>query len=167
MLKHILLIILVGLAPLSYAKQGAKLQLDNASGHLKGISNKSSRKVTVKTSESTHNGQFIELTDGSKPEIQNVTFDIKNIKSMNLIAPWQDWSGDATIHITTYDNNGNPYSQADITDRNDEVHIHSYLVSNPSSPLSDQTVSKKKGKSFSDVSFNVEVKSNGSVMVKK
>ncbi len=96
---------------------------DETYGYLTGINNHSRYTVKVQTSEDNKLSS-IEKKDGSRPSVQNVEFDVKDIQFMKLVVPWDGWYGDATIHVRVYNQDGTIRSQADITDRNGNIWVH-------------------------------------------
>lgn len=95
-------------------------------GYLTHITNNSGHNMTITSSDTEG---FIELNDGSRPNIQNQKFDLSNVKYMYLAIPQEGWDGDAAITLTVLDDLSpaqpkNPIKiQYTVTDRNGVINV--------------------------------------------
>ena len=149
---------LVGITNYSYIKPGT--QKKNRFGQMTGGERIVPYTVKIRTSEPTGNlGQFIALNNNSRPSIQNVLFDLKDIQAMNLVAPWRNWSGDHTIHILVTDSNNQTKSQVDIYD-DGSVRVHdNYNNKDVIGPVTIRTGTRAD----SDVNIYLTVDANGQI----
>lgn len=70
-------------------------------GYLVNVFNKSPYRVTIRTSDRAGN---VIKTDGSQPNIQNMTFNLADISSFSFVIPWGSWDAPAAISIDLHDN---------------------------------------------------------------